>query len=216
MNDKIVIRCIQVSPAVTNCYIAHKKDSKEAIIVDPGDRGEALCTLLEKEGLLLKAILLTHGHFDHIMGVDALREQTGAKVYACEAEREIMEDPEKNLTQTWLNVPFRLKVDEYLADEAEFTAAGFQIRLLATPGHTKGGCCYYLPEEGVCFTGDTVFCGSVGRTDLPTGNFETLIASIREKLFPLPADTVLLPGHEEFTTLADEKQHNPHFTGLFS
>ena len=216
MNDKLVIRCIQVSPAVTNCYIAHKKDSKEAIIVDPGDRGEALCTLLEKEGLLLKAILLTHGHFDHIMGVDALREQTGAKVYACEAEREIMEDPEKNLTQTWLNVPFRLKVDEYLADEAEFTAAGFQIRLLATPGHTKGGCCYYLPEEGVCFTGDTVFCGSVGRTDLPTGNFETLIASIREKLFPLPADTVLLPGHEEFTTLADEKQHNPHFTGLFS
>ncbi len=216
MNDKLVIRCIQVSPAVTNCYIAHKKDSKEAIIVDPGDRGEALCTLLEKEGLLLKAILLTHGHFDHIMGVDALREQTGAKVYACEAEREIMEDPEKNLTQTWLNVPFRLKVDEYLADEAEFTAADFQIRLLATPGHTKGGCCYYLPEEGVCFTGDTVFCGSVGRTDLPTGNFETLIASIREKLFPLPADTVLLPGHEEFTTLADEKQHNPHFTGLFS
>ncbi|MBQ9437759.1 MAG: MBL fold metallo-hydrolase, partial [Lachnospiraceae bacterium] len=210
----MVIKSFLVSPAETNCYLAHLEGNNHAICVDPGDQGEAIGRAIEKEGLVLEAILLTHGHFDHILGVDALRKMTGALVYAEEKEREICEDPVKNLTAKWLDDPFSLQVDKYVKDGEVLNIAGMEIQVLSTPGHTVGGCCYYVPKEEVCFTGDTVFQSSIGRSDLPTGDYDTLISSIHKKIAPLPENTSLLPGHGDYTKLALEKKHNPYFRGL--
>ncbi len=214
MSDQIVLRSFVVSPAATNCYVAHLKDSEEAICVDPGDRGDALADVIEKEGLKLKGILLTHGHFDHILGVEELKKRLPAKVYAAQAEKGVLMDPGKNLTGDWLGEPSTLSADEYLQDGDVLELAGMEIHMLLTPGHTEGGCCFYLPKQRVCFTGDTLFHGSVGRTDLPGGNFDVLMDSIREKLYPLPDDTAILPGHEDTSVMEWEKQFNPYFKGL--
>ena len=213
MTDNIEIKSMIVSPAATNCYFFHLKGNIEAICVDPGDRGDAIADALEEEGLKLSAILLTHGHFDHILGVEALKRRFGAKVYAPKAEQRVLHDPALNLSGDWIGMPCTLDADEYLEDNAVIREAGFEIHMLLTPGHTEGGACFYLPAEGICFTGDTVFRASIGRTDLPTGNFETLIDSIRSRIMPLPEDTVLLPGHEGTSVLEWEKLHNPYFRG---
>ncbi len=214
MANDIVIRSLVVSPAATNCYIAHLKDSKEAICVDPGDKGAGIADRISGEGLSLVAILLTHGHYDHIMGVEDLKSRMPAKVYAARAEKVVLDDPEINLTADWPGHALSLPCDEYLEDGAVINVAGMEIHMILTPGHTVGGCCFYLPNEGVCFTGDTLFHASIGRTDLPTGNYEDLLKSVQEKLFPLPDDTKLYPGHEDTSVLEWEKKHNPFFRGF--
>ena len=155
----------------------------------------------------MEAIYLTHAHFDHIGGVEELKKLSGAKVYVYEKEKRLCEDTEYNLSaEHGLNLT--LDPDEYLPDGAECEAAGLKFRLLATPGHTEGSCCYYFYEDGILISGDTLFEGSVGRTDFPGGSMSTLVRSCREKLLTLPDDTLVYPGHGGATTIGDEKKYN--------
>lgn len=192
----------------TNCYFLYREGSSEIIFVDPADRGADIYEALKKKGLKIAAILLTHGHFDHIWGAQKLRELSGAKIYALDAEKVVCQDAYVNVSAQ-AGRKATIDPDEWLADGQELSFAGVSLKVIATPGHTIGSCCYYVPEAGFLVAGDTLFAGSVGRTDFPTGSMSKLIRSIKEKLFVLPDETKVYPGHGEETTIGEEKQYNP-------
>ncbi len=202
----------------TNCYFLYREGEQECIVVDPADQGVSIYDALRRNGFRVTGILLTHGHFDHIWGLDALRDAVNAaaeadglepvKAYAMEAEKELLRDAQKNVSEQ-AGRPCTTYADVYLKDGQELTLAGIQCKVIATPGHTVGGCCYYFQEAGILVAGDTLFAESVGRTDFPTGSMSTLVRSVRDKLFVLPEDTKVYPGHGERTTIAHEKEYNP-------
>lgn len=203
----IKVNCFVVGSVQTNFYFIHREGSGEAIVFDPADLGDRLCDELDKRGIEVKAIFLTHAHFDHIMGLAAMKERTGAPVYACIHEKRLCESA--NLNQSaFFGKPCTASVDHYLEDNEEVTAAGITLRTLHTPGHTEGSCAYYIEEENILISGDTLFEGSIGRSDFPTGDQETLLASIRTRLYTLPDDTTVFSGHGNSTTIAYEKKHN--------
>ena len=162
---------------------------------------------LSEKGFQVAAILLTHGHFDHIWGVEELQKLSGARVYAYEGEKALCEDADLNVSER-AGRPCTIKADFYVKDGKEITIEGITCRLIATPGHTAGSCCYYFEDAGILFSGDTLFCESVGRTDLPTGSMSALVRSVREKLLPLPDEVKVYPGHGESTTIGHEKKYN--------
>lgn len=206
------IKMIVVGMVQTNCYVLSNVQTKKAVIVDPGDQAEKICVYLREEGLELESILLTHGHFDHIIGIKGVLENYHVPVYAYEAERELLEDARINCSvqvgqmATVTNASYKKK-DEML------DAAGFPVKLLATPGHTKGSCCFYFEKNECLFSGDTLFLESVGRTDLPTGNSSQIIESV-QSLMELPDDTYVFPGHGPATTIKYERANNPYVYGL--
>lgn len=200
-----------VGPVSTNCYIVSNEKTKEAFIIDPGEEAERIEKKILEEQLDLKAILLTHGHFDHMMAVNDLLEKHHVDVYIGENETELLGDPYQNCSGSMMNQPYITKAHKVLRDNEIVEMAGMNIKVLYTPGHTIGGVCYYMEAEGVLFSGDTVFCQSVGRSDLPTGNGRVLQESIRKKIVPLPDDVQIFPGHGDDTVLSYEKTYNPYF-----
>lgn len=198
-----------LSVCQTNCYYVFRDGSDEVVIIDPGDRGDIVYQDAKSLGCnKIAGILLTHGHGDHTGGALQLKELTGAKIYAYEEEAELLKDPEKNLSG-WFGPAYGWEADEYFRDNQEFDMAGIQFKVLHTPGHTQGGCCYYDEADSCCFCGDTIFNGSVGRTDFYSGSARALIDSIQKRIFTLPPDTKLYPGHNEETTVAYEMKYNP-------
>lgn len=200
---------VVVGPVMTNCYIVYHGNTREGFIVDPGDEPERLAEAIAGENLNLKAILLTHGHFDHILGVPELKKRFDVPVYAHEEEKLLLGDSDINLSGKWRKMPTTFAADRYLEDGEEFTLAGFPMKAIHTPGHTIGGVCYYAAEEKVLFSGDTLFCESYGRTDLPTGSASEIERSINEKLLVLPEDVAVCPGHSEGTSIGHERKYNP-------
>lgn len=192
----------------TNCYLLYREGSDEIIFVDPADNGEEIYKTLTGKGFYVKAIFLTHGHFDHIWGSKALKELTGAPIYALEEEKELCMDAQSNVSAQ-VGRPFTITPENYMKDGEEITVAGMTCRVIATPGHTAGSCCFYFEEDRILVSGDTLFKESVGRTDFPTGSSSAIVHSIREKLFVLPDNVLVYPGHGESTTIGHEKMYNP-------
>ena len=178
------------------------------LVFDPADKGGYIYDKLSEKGFSVEGILLTHGHFDHIWGVEELKERSGAKVYAYEEEKEVCENAAVNVSEN-TGRPCEIKADVYVKDGEEISIAGMTCKLLATPGHTKGSCCYYFEPDKILISGDTLFQESVGRTDLPTGSMSVLVRSVREKLMQLPEDVKVYPGHGEATSIGHEKKYNP-------
>lgn len=197
-----------VGSVATNCYFAINDDTKEVLIIDPGAAAKQLAEKVQEQGLSPAGILLTHGHFDHAAAADELSRLLETKVYAHEKEQETLEKPGINLSG-WEGKTESYHADVYVKDEQELNLAGFQIQVLFTPGHTIGGCCYYLKEQSTVFSGDTLFEGSIGRTDFPKGSASQLIRAIREKLMILPDETAVYPGHGEMTSIGMERVNNP-------
>lgn len=206
---KLQIAHYMVGPVQTNCYFAINKETKEALVIDPGEEAARLMQQIKAQGLTVAAILLTHGHFDHVGAAEELSALCNAQIYAHEAEKETLES--EKLNACWMiGKKETYRADLFVKDEQELDLAGFHIRVLFTPGHTKGGCCYYFPYENVVFSGDTLFQMSVGRTDLEGGSMSQIVRSIQEKLMPLPEQTVVYPGHGEATTIETERMYNPY------
>lgn len=206
--EKMKINQIVVGICQTNCYIAYNIDTKETMIIDPGDQANEIVMRCQMLDVTPKAILLTHGHFDHMMAAQKLKEQWNIPIYASEKEVFLLADARANLSAMWAR-PVTIQPDILVKEKDKLEIAGFNITVIETPGHTIGGVCYYIPDEKVLLSGDTLFCGSFGRTDFPTGSMGTLARSIREKLFSLPGDTEVYPGHESSTTIGYEKRYNP-------
>ena len=197
-----------VSVCATNCYFAINDDTKEVLIIDPGASAKQLAEKVKEHGLTPAGILLTHGHFDHAGAAAELAQLLDVKIYAHEAEQETLETPSLNLSG-WEGKAELYHADVYLKDEQELELAGFKVRVLFTPGHTVGGCCYYFVEQGAVFSGDTLFESSVGRTDFPKGSASQLIRAINEKLMILPEETAVYPGHGDMTSIGMERVNNP-------
>jgi len=192
----------------TNCYLLCNMDIKECVLIDPADSQDEISRMIDESGCSLKGILLTHGHFDHIMAADAVRDKYGVKVYASCDEKNTLEQPHINLGEAY-GLKLSVKADVWHKDGEILKLAGFDIEALHTPGHTEGGSCYYIKEIGVIFSGDTLFCGSVGRTDFPGGSMSEIVRSIKEKVMVLPDDTKVYPGHGEGTSVGYERENNP-------
>lgn len=203
-----VLRYI-VGPVCTNCYLLVNHKTGELLVVDPGDQAQLIEKQIEKTGAKPVAILLTHGHFDHAGAAEALADKYQISIYAYEAERETLEDPGLNLCGM-IGEHKVYHADIFVKDEEVLNLAGFSIRVFFTPGHTIGGCCYYIADEKILFSGDTLFQESVGRTDFPRGSASDLIRAIREKLMPLPDDVTVYTGHDESTLIGYERMHNPY------
>lgn len=203
------ITVLTVGPVYTNCYIANQEGNSACIVVDPGDEAEKIASYIKKKGLTCEGILLTHGHFDHITGVSGLVSAVGGKVYACEKERELLGDPQLNAS-AMAGYEVALEPEFLLRDGQVLEIAGLKFRVIHTPGHTKGGCCYYAEEDKVLFSGDTIFMESIGRTDFPTGNGRELLESVRNKVLTLPDDVRIYPGHGPETSVAYEAANNPY------
>ncbi len=214
MGELKVIRLL-VGMVMTNCYLAYNDDSREAFVVDPGDGARQISSVIREQKLELKGILLTHGHFDHMLAVPELKQEFAVPIYAHEKERELLADSQMNLSGAWIGRPTSIRADVWLKDGETFEMAGFAIQAIFTPGHTAGGVSYYIEAEKALFCGDTLFCESYGRTDLPTASGREIAWSINEQLLPLPEDVVVYPGHQEETTIGHERTYNPLSKGAF-
>ncbi len=208
---ELKVGCIVLGVLENNCYFIHREGEHDAIFIDPNSRGDKLFVQLREKGLTVKAILLTHGHFDHIMGANEMREISGAKIYALKEEEELLLDPHLN-SSFKVGKSYTVKPDVLVRDGEVLTFGDIKLKVIATPGHTAGGCCFYSEEDGVLFSGDTLFFESVGRTDFETSNAGDMKRSLA-KLFELPDETKVYPGHGDFTTIGHEKEYNP-FAGI--
>ena len=193
----------------TNCYLAINEETKQAVVIDPAACPSYLMSHIKSEGLNVEAILLTHGHFDHIMGIDGFLSEFDVPVYVHEDDADAMEDPVLNQSSTYTS-GYTFGKARYLRDRQTLELAGYTFQVIHTPGHTKGGCCYYVASEDVLFSGDTLFQNSVGRTDFVNSSTSDLVHSVREKLFLLPDDTIVYPGHMGETKIGHEKKYNPY------
>jgi hydroxyacylglutathione hydrolase len=200
---------IPVGPLQCNCSILGDETSHEAIVVDPGDDIPRILALLAKHNLIVKQILITHAHIDHIAGAHRLKQITGAPILYHKhdlAQIKIMDEQ-----ATWLGIPTPTvsAPDDTLDDGKIISITGLTGNILHTPGHTEGSVCLYLPDHTLLLAGDTLFAGSVGRTDFPGGNTEKLLASIHDRLLTLPDEVTVIPGHGPRTTIGSERDSNP-------
>ncbi len=193
-----------------NCFVLGCEQTGIGVVVDPGADGDEILALVAKRGLTIKKIINTHGHFDHIGANKLLKDTTGAELLIHDGDTPYLGRAAEVATMYGLRADNSPAPDRFLTDGLELTFGNCRMTVLHTPGHTPGGCCLYFPEEGKVITGDTLFAESVGRTDLPGGSSETLIASIRTKLLPLPEATIVYPGHGQESSIGHEKRHNPY------
>jgi hydroxyacylglutathione hydrolase len=198
-----------VGPLQCNCSILGDETSLEAIVVDPGDDIPRILSVLDKHNLTVRQIVITHAHIDHIAGAHRLKRVTGAPILYNQNDLPLVEM--MDMQAGWLGIPTPEvpPPDDTLDDGKRIAIIGLTGSILHTPGHTQGSVCLYLPDQSLLLAGDTLFAGSVGRTDLPGGNSRQLIASIYNRLLTLPDDVTVIPGHGPKTTIAEEKETNP-------
>lgn len=221
----IRIENIVLGMCATNCYAVFDGGAKtpggyvddgqlkEAVIIDPAADAACIEAMIARYKLKPVAVLLTHGHFDHLSAADAVRKRYGIKVYAGNEERPVMNSSSYNLSLPFTGEGMTFEADEYFKPGKELDFAGFRIETITVPGHTIGSVCYYFEEQKVLFSGDTLFAGSVGRSDFPTGNAGQLIRTIKSGLMSLPDDVKVYPGHGESTTIGCERVNNPFIQG---
>jgi len=206
----MIIKTIVVGPLDVNCYIFGCEDTKVAAIIDPGDNADEIIKVIDKEGLKPEFIINTHAHFDHIGGVKAIQEHFKIDFFLHKEDLFLVENASEQATAFGLSPISKPDVNKFVNNGDKISLGDKVINVIHTPGHSPGGVCYHVDNN--VFVGDTMFASSIGRTDLPGGSYETLISSIKERLFPLGDSTTVYPGHGPSTTIENEREHNPFLT----
>ena len=206
---EIIIRGMVVGSFAENCWVIGNRRSGEAICVDPGDQPDEILAMARDMGVHIKRIANSHAHIDHILGVGGVREATGAQFLLHRGDLDLARNTAA-AARNWMgrDIPQPPDPDAFLDDEDDIDVDGLKLRVIHTPGHTQGSVCFYA--NGVLFAGDTLFQGSIGRTDLPGGDYDEEMKSIVERLLVLPDDTIVLPGHMDQTTIGHERERNPY------
>jgi hydroxyacylglutathione hydrolase len=200
---------IPVGPLQCNCSVVGDETTREAIVIDPGDDIEDVLELIRKHNLQVKQIVITHAHIDHVGGAMKLRAATGAPILLNQNDYALLKMLDAQAAWIGVAAPGKVEIDQSIGQADTVKAGSLTANVLHTPGHTEGSICLYFPMEQKLIAGDTLFAGSIGRTDLPGGSFEKIIRSLHEKVLALPDETVVVPGHGPLTTIGDERESNP-------
>jgi hydroxyacylglutathione hydrolase len=205
----VIIQSLVVGPIQANCFILGCDQTQEAVVIDPGDEAKRILASLQKQGLQLKFIINTHGHFDHVGANKALKDKTGAPILIHKADAPMLAQLSASAAVWGMQVDDSPPADRFLEDGDQITFGQITLEVIHTPGHSLGGISLYTPKD--LFVGDTLFAGSIGRTDFPGGDYEQLISGVRKRLFVLGDDVRVFPGHGPATTIGQEKKFNPFF-----
>jgi glyoxylase-like metal-dependent hydrolase (beta-lactamase superfamily II) len=209
MGNKIDVYTIVVNPLATNCHILYDLKTKDAVVFDPGGDADEIYLEIGRLNLIARLILLTHAHVDHVAGARELKELIKCPIGMHPAEKFLLKTAPIQAPLFGMPIFRTPEIDFYIEDGQEIEAGSIRLKALHIPGHSPGSLCFYCPP--VLISGDVLFQGSIGRTDLPGGDYESLINGVKEKIFTLPDDTIVYPGHGPSTTVRDEKLYNPFF-----
>jgi hydroxyacylglutathione hydrolase len=205
----MILEVFPVGPLQCNCSILGDEKSHEAIVVDPGDEIEEVLVRVQRHGLTVKQIVITHAHIDHIGGAMKLKQATGAPILMNEHDQAQIRLLPMQAAWVGMRPPEGVKIDQHISTGSVIQAGAIRGEVLHTPGHTEGSTCLYLPNKHLLVAGDTLFAGSIGRTDLPGGDFNKILRSLHNTLLALPDETSVIPGHGPATTIAAERESNP-------
>ncbi|MGB8648825.1 MAG: MBL fold metallo-hydrolase [Anaerolineae bacterium] len=205
----MLLQTLRVGPLAVNCYIVGDESSREVVVIDPGGDVSKIVEMLRQMRARVTAIILTHAHFDHIMGIQGVKDNTGAPLLIGVDEAPILSSAEEQGKFFGLTIPNPPAPDRLVQDGEIVSTGSVQLQVITTPGHTPGGICLWSEKDKALFSGDTLMRGGIGRTDFPGGSMTDELRSIRTKLLTLPLDTRVYPGHGPVTTIAEEKGFNP-------
>jgi hydroxyacylglutathione hydrolase len=201
---------LPVGPLQCNCSVIGDEVTREAMVIDPGDDIEDIAAIVRKRSLKVKQIVITHAHIDHVGGAMKLRALTGAPILLNQNDSALLKLLDVQATWIGVTAPGDVKIDGELGHGESLSAGSLSANVIHTPGHTEGSVCLYFPAEKLLIAGDTLFAGSIGRTDLPGGSFEKIMRSLHQRVMALPDETIVVPGHGPKTTIADEREGNPY------
>ncbi len=203
---------LPVGPLQCNCSVIGDESTREAMVIDPGDEIEDVLALIRKHNLQVKQIVITHAHIDHVGGAMKLRAATGAPILLNQSDYALLKMIDMQAVWVGMAPPGKVEIDHSLGQADRVRTGSLDADVIHTPGHTEGSICLYFPAEKKLIAGDTLFAGSIGRTDLPGGSFQKIINSLHEKVLALPDDTIVVPGHGPLTTIGEERESNPFLT----
>jgi hydroxyacylglutathione hydrolase len=205
----MIHRILPVGPLQCNCSVIGDEQTREAMVIDPGDQIEDILEILRQEKLTLKQIVITHAHIDHVGGAMKLKAATGAPILMNQDDHALLKMLDMQATWVGMRPPGPVQIDEAPGEGRVLRIGNISANVVHTPGHTEGSICLYFPQEKKLIAGDTLFAGSIGRTDLPGGSFDKIIRSLHTRVLALPDDTLVVPGHGPQTTIGDERETNP-------
>ena len=205
----MVVHTVVVTEFMTNCFIVGDEITKEAVVIDPGGEGQKILKEIEKMAMNVKAVVSTHAHVDHIGALKDIKNALGADIMMHQAELPVLKTASRMARLFGISIDDPPEPDRFIAEGDQVSCGSITLKVIETPGHSPGGISLLTSDGKVCFAGDTLFAGSIGRTDLPGGDYHTLIESIKTKLIPLGDDVKVLSGHGPATTMGVERRYNP-------
>lgn len=200
---------LPVGPLQCNCSVIGDESTREAIVIDPGDDIESVLAIVHKHNLKVRQIIITHAHIDHVGGAMKLRKATGAPILLNQNDYALLKMLDVQAAWIGMAAPEKVEIDQSLGQDDSVTAGSLSARVMHTPGHTEGSICLYFAPQKLLIAGDTLFAGSIGRTDLPGGSYKKIIASLHDRVLALPDETTVIPGHGPVTTIGEERESNP-------